>query len=134
MSRNHVLELTRRGAFGRAGASLLGLVMLPAGIEAGTKKDTCKRRCKARPVVTPTCDEHCFPEFPLCYERTVGAPLCANGAFTNGIAPCMTDQDCLGDPNKPYCLVAETSRDAGSTSRFTTCEPYAEGCCISVLT
>lgn len=121
---------SRRHALARAGAALLGLAVAPQLSHA--KKRKRKRRCKNanQPVRIPTCEEHCFPDFPLCYERTEGPPLCANGAFTNGTVPCSTDQECLGDPEKPYCLVSETARDTGSTSRFTTCEPYAEGCCI----
>jgi hypothetical protein len=121
-------------ALGGVGSSYFDAV----GAEASKRKRKARRKQKCGcpppppPANVPTCEEQCFPQFPLCYVRMQGAPLCANGAFTDGKTPCTTDQDCLADPTKPYCLVSETSRDTGSTSRFTTCEPYADGCCISV--
>lgn len=121
---------SRRGALVRAGAVLLGFATAP---ELGfARKRKRKRRCKNsnQPERVPTCEEHCFPEFPLCYTRTDGPPLCANGAFEDGETPCASDQDCLTDPRRPYCLVSATTRDTGATDRFTTCEPYADGCCI----
>ena len=125
---------SRRGALLRGGAILLGLAAAPDLVRArkGAKKGKRKRQCKNanQPNRVPTCDEHCFPQFSLCFERTVGPPLCANGAFTDGSVPCSTDQECLGDPSKPYCLVSGTERDSGAASRFATCEPYGEGCCI----
>ena len=96
------------------------------------RKRKRERRCKKvdQPERIPTCEEHCFPDFPLCYTRTDGPPLCANGAFENGETPCSSDQDCLTDPSRPYCLVSATTQATGATNRFTTCEPYAKGCCI----
>ena len=120
---------SRRGALRRAGAALLGLAAAP---ELGlARKGRRKRRCKYKqPERIPTCEEHCFPDFPLCYTRTSGPPLCANGAFEDGEIRCDSDQDCLTDPNKPYCLVSATTQATGGTNRFTACEPYAAGCCI----
>lgn len=109
---------------------MLGFAVAPQLGHA--KKGKRKRRCKNtnQQERMPTCEDHCFPEFPLCFLRTEGPPLCANGAFTDGSVSCSTDQQCLGDASKPYCLVSATDRDTGNISRFTTCEPYAEGCCI----
>lgn len=124
---------SRRGALL---AAVTGSFSLAAAPNRGhAKKRKRKGRCKHAdsPARVPTCEEHCFPDFPLCYLRTSGPPLCADGAFEDGEIPCETDQDCLGDPDKPYCLVSATTRDTGTTDRFTTCEPYAVGCCISVI-
>ena len=121
---------SRRGALKQVGTALLGLAATP---ELGrAMKGKHKRRCKKnrQPERIPTCEEHCFPDFPLCYTRTSGPPLCANGAFEDGEIPCDSDQDCLTDPSKPYCLVSATTQATGATNRFTTCEPYAAGCCI----
>jgi hypothetical protein len=121
---------SRRGALGRAAAVI---VSIAAPNAAHARKAPRRRRCRnGRRDRVPTCEEHCFPDFPLCYTRTAGPPLCANGAFEDGETPCTSDQDCLGDPAKPYCLVSVTARETGSASRFTTCEPYGAGCCISV--
>ena len=127
---------SRRGALPRAGIAFLGLAAAPGLGQArkgkGKGKGRRKRRCRNTipPVRIPTCEEHCFPDFLLCFERAEGPPLCANGAFTDGSVKYSTDQECLGDRDKPYCLVSSTERDTGDTSRFPTCEPYAEGCCI----
>lgn len=123
---------SRRGALVRVGAVFLGLAAAPDLARA--KKGKRKRRCKPvnQPENVPTCEEHCFPEFPFCYTRTAGPPLCANAANEGGDTPCAIDQECLGDPGKPYCLVTVTNRDTGSTQRFIACEPYPTGCCISV--
>jgi hypothetical protein len=126
-----------RALTGFALASVASSLFGADDAEAKKRKRNGKRKRKSAcpptpPTEVPTCEEQCFPEFPLCYVRTEGPPLCANGAFTDGTIPCITDQDCLGDPTKPYCLLGETSRDTGNTSRFTTCEPYPDGCCISV--
>ncbi|MGH2617503.1 MAG: hypothetical protein ACRDJC_19890 [Thermomicrobiales bacterium] len=122
---------SRRGTLLRAGVALLGLAVAPelGHAKQGKRKRRCKNKNQPEPV--PTCEERCFPDFPFCFERTEGAPLCANGAETGGTVPCATDQECLGDPSKPYCLVSLTNRDTGDTDRFPTCEPYAAGCCIS---
>jgi hypothetical protein len=127
---------SRRGTMLRAGVALLGLAVAPGLSDAKKGKGKRKRKSKCKnnnPEPVPTCDEHCFPDFPYCFERTGGPPLCADGAFTDGTVPCATDQECLGDPSKPYCLVTVTDRDTGNSDRFPTCEPYAAGCCISVI-
>ncbi len=125
---------SRRGALVRAGAALLGITAAPDLGHAKKRKRKCKRKDTNQPERVPTCEELCFPDFPLCYTRPSGPPLCANGAFEDGDVPCDTDQQCLGDPAKPYCLVSATTRETGTTDRFTTCEPYTAGCCISVIT
>ena len=140
-TRHAAALISRRGSLAVLGATAMATAApWDPAVEARKNKNgkkrkrKCKRKDANQPERLPTCEEHCFPDFPLCFTRTSGPPLCANGAFTDGDVLCDTDQQCLGDPDKPYCLVSVTTRETGTTDRFTTCEPYTAGCCISVIT